>query len=139
MKNIKTILLFLSIVTISCSKDDETYSTNGETIFRTGRNIQGTVLVDLSQSQVGKIHGCAQCHGDNGKGKYRGGGNMQTGSIAYNDLLNPTLYNPVYNDSLIKRFIDSETKSDDTHANTGIVFVMSEIDKIDLIIFLKTL
>ncbi|TDD77281.1 c-type cytochrome [Flavobacterium caseinilyticum] len=140
MKNFKYIIVLFTLIGFtSCSNDNETYATNGETIFRTGVNIHGAVLQDISQSEIKKVHGCANCHGDNGKGKFRGGGDKQTGSITYYDLTNTSIYTPVYNDDLIKRFIDSETKSDDTHANTGVVYVMKETDKIDLINFLKTL
>ena len=144
MKIFKSIFVIGTIITgvfvSSCKKETNKFTTNGETIFKTGKNIQGEVLQDLSKSEMnGSIHGCADCHGDDGKGKYRGGGSKQTGSITYNDLTNPSKYSPVYSDSLIKRFIDSETKSDGTHANTGVVFVMQENDKVDLINFLKQL
>ena len=144
MKITKTFGLIIGIGIIlfasSCSKKEVTYSTNGETIFRTGKNIDGTILQDMNASDYNsKVHGCADCHGDNGKGKYRGGDEKETFSITYNDLTNSTLYSPVYNDSLIERFIDSETKSDGTHANTGVVFKMSKTGKIALIEFLKTL
>lgn len=147
LKLISTILLIgFETFAMSCQEVDVNPaasvdpSSNGETIFRTGINLQGEVLQDLSKSQMnGRVHGCANCHGDNGKGKFRGGGDKQTGSITYSDLTNPAMYSPVYTDNLIKRFMDSETKSDGTHANTGVVYVIKESDKIDLINFLKTL
>lgn len=140
MKNLKYIIaLFTLIGFTSCSNDNETYATNGERIFRAGINIHGAVLQDISQSEIKKVHKCANCHGDKGKGKFRGGGDKQTGSITYYDLTNTSIYTLVYNDDLIKRFIDSETKSDGTHANTGVVYIMKETDKIHLINFLKTL
>lgn len=79
----KHIIIAIVLIISSCSKDDKIYSTNGETIFRTGKNNQGIVLQDVASSEMKKVHGCANCHGDNGKGKYRGGGDKQTGSIAY--------------------------------------------------------
>lgn len=113
---------------------------NGKSIFLTGINIQGIVLQDLQKSEMnGMVHGCANCHGENGKGKFRGGGDRQTGSIAYKDLTNSALHSPAYTDALIERFLDSETKSDGTHANTGVVYVMGATDKTDLISYLKTL
>lgn len=140
MKISLSVLLLVLIVLGFSNCKKETYETNGETIFRTGKNLQGEVLQDLAKSEMsGMVHGCANCHGDNGKGKFRGGGDRQTGSIAYDDLTNSALHTPIYTDSLIKRFIDSETKSNGTHANTGVVYVMSEKDKTDLIAFLKTL
>ena len=78
----------------SCSKD-ETYPTNGETIFRTGKNKSGVVLQDFSKSEKnGSVHGCADCHGEDGQGKYRGGGDQQTFSISYTDLTTSNLYTP---------------------------------------------
>ena len=113
---------------------------NGKVIFMTGKNSQGVVLQDLQKSEMSSmVHGCANCHGEDGKGKFRGGGDKQTGSIAYKDLTNSALHSPAYTDSLIERFIDSETKSDGTHANTGVVYVMGATDKADLISYLKTL
>lgn len=147
MSKLKLILgvtiLSITMGVSSCKKEEIAISsnlTNGETIFRTGKNIQGETLQDLSKSEMsGMVHGCANCHGDDGKGKFRGGGDKQTGSITYNDLTNPLKYTPVYTENLIKRFIDNETKSNGSHANTGVVYVMKENDKVDLIIFLKTL
>lgn len=142
--NIK-LLLFVSfsLFLTGCKEESvESSSTdsNGKTIFLTGKNSQGIVLQDLQKSEMsGMVHGCANCHGEDGKGKFRGGGDRQTGSIAYKDLTNATLHTPAYTDALIERFLDSETKSDGTHANTGVVYVMGATDKSDLISYLKTL
>jgi hypothetical protein len=44
-----------------------------------------------------------------------------------------------YTDELFFRFLDNETKSDGKTAETGVVWKMTEKDKIDLLAYLKTL
>lgn len=138
--------LFFLIIVVGCSsktvepQSNETSLENGKSIFLSGYNLEGVALQNLQLSEKsGMVHGCAQCHGQDGKGKFRGGGANQTGSIRYEDLTNPNLHAIPYTDALIRRFIDSETKSDGTHAQTGVVYVMSESDKSDLISYLKVL
>jgi hypothetical protein len=142
--NIKHLIFVSFLFFFTGCKDENVESdsavSNGKTIFSTGKNNQGVVLQDLQKSEMnGMVHGCANCHGEDGKGKFRGGGDRQTGSIAYKDLTNSALHSPAYTDALIERFLDSETKSDGTHANTGVVYVMGATDKTDLISYLKTL
>lgn len=138
--------LFFLIIVVGCSsktvepQSNETSLENGKSIFLSGYNLVGVALQNLQLSEKsGMVHGCAQCHGQDGKGKFRGGGANQTGSIRYEDLTNPNLHAIPYTDALIRRFIDSETKSDGTHAQTGVVYVMGESDKSDLISYLKVL
>lgn len=110
------------------------HASNGETIFRTGRNLSGEIMQDLDKSQMRMMaHACVNCHGSDGKGK------MGTPSITYQDLTDPAKHAVPYNDSLIIRFLDHEVKSDGSAANTGVVWKMSKKDKDDLIDFLKTL
>ena len=135
MKNdtISFVLLFFCLYPIltSCEKE---YDSNGETIFRTGKNLKGEMMQDRNSSQRNAIYSCQDCHG-------RTGGNIinKDESIKYKDLIDPALRIVPYNDELIKRFLDEELKSDGTKANTGIVWKMSDKDKTDLIEFLKTL
>ncbi|MEY2829675.1 MAG: hypothetical protein RIQ33_1533 [Bacteroidota bacterium] len=119
------------------NSDITSYSTNGEAIFRTGKNKNGEVLQDINSSEMKMVHSCQNCHGSDGKG----GDIMMrnTPSIRYKDLINPKIHTIPYNDSLIIRFIDHELKSDGTKANTGVVFKMSLQDKKDLINYLKIL
>ena len=143
MNNKHIFLIVLAFLLVNCKKEEialTANATNGEIIFLTGKNAQGVILQDLSKSAInGMVHGCANCHGVDGKGKFRGGGDKQTGSITYKDLTNSTQYTPVYTDALIERFIDTETKSNGIHANTGVVYIMGKTDKADLISYLKTL
>jgi hypothetical protein len=128
-----TVLLAFMVLGLSnCKKE---YDTNGETIFRTGKNLSGTTLQDIKLSEMKMLHGCDNCHGSNGKGN----SHHSTGSIAYNDLTNAKLHTIPYTDKLLERFIDHELKSDSTVAKTGVVWRMSAQDKADLIDFLKTL
>lgn len=146
MRTLTSISVLFLFIVASCSSNyidpqaSDVSLENGKSIFMTGFNLAGIPLQNLQLSEKnGMVHGCAQCHGENGKGKFRGGGANQTGSIRFEDLTNPTLHSVPYTEELIRRFIDSETKSDGTHALTGVVYVMSESDKSDLISYLKVL
>jgi cytochrome c553 len=134
----KYVLLFSTIILFiigfsQCTP--ELYLTNGETIFRTGKNLAGEKLQNIAASKMKMLHGCDNCHGNNGKGK----SNHKTGSISFNDLSNSALHHIPYTDKLLIRFLDHELKSDSTIANTGVIWKMSDADKRDLIAFLKTL
>ncbi len=112
---------------------------NGETIFMTGKNLSGEVLQDMEKSEMrGMQHSCAHCHGESAEGKpnRRMG---PTGSIKFKDLSDANLHKVPYTDELFFRFLDNETKSDGKTAETGVVWKMSEKDKIDLLAYLKTL
>jgi hypothetical protein len=122
---------FITLVIIhGCKKE----ITNGETIFRTGKNLDGKVMMDINASEKKIQASCQDCHGING-------GNIlnRKGSIKYKDLVDPSLPDQPYNDSLIMRFIDLRIKSDGSAANTGIMWKMGKQDKQDLLSFLKTL
>ncbi len=122
----------------SMMNDQTVFATNGETIFRTGKNLKGVVLQDLDRSEMKMAHSCAMCHGANGAG-----GMMMmmrtVPSIRFKDLSDPAKHSVPYNEDLIKRFLDEELKSDGSVAVTGVAWKMSEKDKDDLIDFLKTL
>lgn len=116
------------------------FPTNGETIFRTGRNQQGVILQDLARSQMPMPHSCASCHGSDGTGSMMGG--MMGGripAIRFRDLSDPRLHPVPYTEETLMRFLDDEVKPDGTVANTGVAWRMSAQDKTDLIAFLKTL
>ena len=119
-------------------QDNKVYSTNGETIFRTGKNKDGVIIQDIEKSQMKMPHACVSCHGNDGKG-----GMMMmmrtVPSIKFKDLSDPSKYTVPYTEELVKQFLDKELKSDSTIARTGVAWKMSESDKNDLISFLKTL
>lgn len=134
------LLAFSAIAVLSalsaCGSSENTVRAgagNGETIFVSGKNIQGVILQDIAASQMKMLHGCVDCHGSSGKG------NRNNPSIAYSDLINPALHAVPYTDALLRRFLNFEQKSDGSHADTGVVWRMSEQDQTDLISYLKTL
>lgn len=115
------------------------FATNGETIFRTGRNQEGIVMQDLSRSEMPMAHACVSCHGPNGEGMSMSMMGRSAPSIRFRDLSDPAQHRVPYTEALVKRFLDQEIKSDGTAARTGVAWKMSEQDKDDLIAFLKTL
>jgi cytochrome c553 len=92
MKNLKVYLFFLTlIVLISCSK--QFYSTNGEAIYETGKNLKGDKLLDKSASRIKIVNSCTTCHGKKGD-------RMNSVSIQFSYLSNPENFSMPYNDSL---------------------------------------
>lgn len=124
------ILILLTILLISCSK--QVFFTNGETIYKTGRNLNGEKLLDKSNSRIKIANSCKTCHGKNGD-------RMNNVSIKFSHLSNPNIYSIPYTDSLFFRFLDYDLKSDGTKANIGVIWKMSDKDKKDLLEYLKTL
>ena len=55
MKN-RIILIFVPAILASCSK--VFYSTNGETIYRTGKNLNGEKLLNQSASRIKIVNSC---------------------------------------------------------------------------------
>lgn len=121
-------LLVISIT--GCQKNF--YNTNGESIYRSGRNMQGETMLDKSRSSITLFRSCQSCHGPSGD-------RMKHTLITYAGLSNPALYPVPYNDSMIVRFLDHDLKSDGRKANIGVRWKMSEQDKKDLIEFIKKL
>jgi len=131
MENINAFyFLVTAIVLLSCSK--QIFSTNGETIYRTGRNLQGDKLLDKSASRIKIANSCKTCHGVNGD-------RMNSVSIKFNYLSNPNNFSIPYTDSLFFRFLDHDLKSNGTKANIGVIWKMNDTDKKDLLDYLKTL
>lgn len=123
-------LIFLSAIIFSCGKN--IYVSNGESIYKTGRNLNGERLLNESESRIKFVHSCQTCHGKNGD-------IMNGVSIKYSDLINPSLHSVPYTDSLFFRFLDHDLKSDETKANIGVIWKMNEKDKKDLLEYLKNL
>ena len=116
------------------------FATNGETIFRTGRNLEGVIVQDVARSQMPMPHSCASCHGSAGTGSMMGAMmGSRIPSIRFRDLADPRLHRMPYTEELLTRFLDDEVKPDGSVANTGVAWRMSARDKADLITFLKTL
>lgn len=131
MKNFIVIpISVISIIAQSCSA--ALYPTNGETIYKTGKNIDGVKMLDRKASSIKIVSNCRTCHGPHGD-------RMKAVSIKYSYLTGPDNFPVPYNDSLLFRFFDSDLKSDGTKANIGVIWKMNDRDKKDLIDYLKTL
>ncbi|MFT3702715.1 MAG: hypothetical protein QM802_10110 [Agriterribacter sp.] len=122
--------LFMYFSLYSCSA--KIYSTNGETIYKTGKNLHGQHLLDKKSSRIKIVSSCKTCHGSDGE-------RIKTASIRFSYLSNSDHFSVPYNDSLFFRFLDHDLKSDGTKANIGVIWKMSDNDKADLLLYLKTL
>lgn len=87
------ITLIITLVFIYSCKKESRY-TNGETIFRTGKNKAGKIMMDINASRIKISASCQDCHG-------RNGGNIlnKRESIKYKDLTDPSLRDYPYTDS----------------------------------------
>ena len=122
-----TVLLFFLT---NCSK--YTYATNGETIYRTGKNKQAQLLLDKNKSQITFIRSCQGCHGKTGD-------RNSNCNIKYSHLSDAQKTKVPYTDPLFFRFLNDDVKSDGSIANTGVHFRLSTEDQQDLLLFLKSL
>jgi hypothetical protein len=129
MKN-SVIILIATFIVISCSR--QTYAGSGETIYRTGKNATGQSLLDKQHSSIRIFKSCQGCHGKTGD-------RLRSCTIKWSHLSDPAKMEVPYTDSLFNRFIDHDLKSDGSEAKTGVHWKMSEQEKRDLIVFLKTL
>jgi len=123
-----TVLSCLLIV--SCAK--KTYVSNGESIYRTGRNLHGEKLLDREASSIKIVNSCQGCHG-------KSGDRMSRVSVKFSYLSDPGNFAVAYTDSLFFRFLDHDLKSDGTKADIGVIWKMSDADKRDLLLYLKKL
>ncbi len=128
MKRLSLCLFLLSLW--ACSQS--VFQSNGESIYRLGQNLAGQKLLDRRNSRIGFADNCRLCHG-----KY--GTTIRQHSIRFSDLANPQKYDPPYTDSLFFRFLDSDIKSNGENANIGVIWKMSDADKVDLLEYLKQL
>lgn len=130
MKTTFIILTVVTITIISCAR--QSYTTNGETIYRSGMNAEGQSLLDKNNSSIHIFKSCQGCHGKRGD-------RMRNCNIQWSHLSDAIKMEIPYNDSLFARFIDHDIKSDGSTAQTGVHWKMSGKEKNDLIQFLKTL
>jgi hypothetical protein len=124
------IVILLMTVTFACSQ--KLYTTNGETIYKTGKNFQGEKMINRKESSIPFVNNCRTCHGKNGDA-------MRGVSIKFKDLSNPKFYATPYTDALFYRFLDQDLKSNGTKANIGVIWKMTASDKKDLLDYLKSL
>ncbi|CAN5832013.1 hypothetical protein BH11BAC7_BH11BAC7_06400 [soil metagenome] len=123
------VVLFCFFMTAFSS---DVHKTNGELIYKTGKNKEGKKLLDKNASRIKIAKSCQTCHGKKGDA-------MKEISIRYSYLSDPRNFVVPYTDSLLFRFLDHDLKSDGTKANIGVIWKMSDKDKKDLIVYLKTL
>lgn len=115
---------------ISCSK--KVYLNNGESIYKTGKNLNGEIVLDKKASRIRIFTSCQSCHGKKGNA-------MRKVSIQFKRLSDSNYLPTPYTDSLFYRFLDSDLKSDGSIANIGVIWKMSDKDKKDLLDYLKSL
>lgn len=128
----KTILVSFILLIFVCSCRKINYSTNGQTIYETGKNLSGEKLLDRKASRIKIANSCRNCHGKHGD-------RMWEVSIKFSDLSDPKKRGLPYNDSLFYRFLDDDLKSDGHKANIGVIWKMNDRDKKDLLMYLKSL
>ena len=109
-------LIFVFAILASCSKT--IYTTNGETIYKTGKNLNREKLLDRIASRIKIVNSCQNCHGKKGD-------RMESTLIKFSNLNNPAIFAVPYNDTLFHRFLDHDLKSDWTKANIGVIWKMS--------------
>ena len=120
----------LCLILISCTK--KTYTSNGERIYKTGKNVRGEKLLNKEASRIKIMSSCQTCHG-------KSGARMKNLSIQFSYLSNPDYFSAPYTDSLFFRFLDEDLKSDGTKANIGVIWNMTDSYKKDLLDYLKRL
>jgi hypothetical protein len=131
MKNaIRVAMAILGMTVFSCNK--KIYLSNGETIYKTGKNTNGENLLDKSASNIPFVKSCITCHGKNGD-------RMHSVSVKFTYLSDQGNFDVPYTDSLFFCFLDHDLKSDGTKANIGVIWKMSDPDKKDLLNYLKSL
>lgn len=94
--------------TMSMMGSQPVFQTNGETIFRTGRNLQGVTLQDLARSRMSMPHSCASCHGADGTGGMPGS-MMGSGvpSTQFRDLSDPRQHAVPYTEESLTRRLNA--------------------------------
>jgi cytochrome c553 len=125
-------LLFIAMLILLSSCGKQAFPTNGETIYKTGRNLQGEKLLDKTASRIKIARSCKTCHGKNGDA-------MGSVSVKFKYLASTDNFSAPYTDSLFFRFLDHDLKSNGKKANIGVVWKMNDKDKKDLLDYLKTL
>jgi hypothetical protein len=128
----KTACIFLLLTILLYSCGNRIFLTNGETIYKTGKNLNGEKLLDRPNSRIKIVNSCITCHGKKGD-------KLNGVSIKFSYLTNPNNFSVPYTDSLFFRFLDHDLKSDGTKANIGVIWKMNDKDKKDLLNYLKTL
>ena len=126
------LLATISVVITAISCSQKTFQSNGEMIYKTGRNQQGEKMLNKKASRIQFVNNCQSCHGKTGE-------RLKGISIKFSYLSNPNNFAIPYTDSLFYRFLDHDLKSDGSRANIGVIWKMNNQDKKDLLDYLKSL
>ena len=132
MRKVWLLILLLPLALSTAFNSEKRIITNGEKIYRKGKNKSGEVLLDKDASRIKIAKSCQTCHG-------RHGDAMRSVSISYSYLSDPGNFEVPYTDSLLFRFLDQDLRSDGSKADIGVIWKMSDSDKKDLVAYLKTL
>lgn len=118
------------LIASSCSRS--MYSSNGESIYKSGKNLSGKSLFDKQNSRLRIFKSCKGCHGSSGR-------NVRSSDVSWAYLSDSSMMQVPYTKELFFRFLDEDLKSDGTKAKTGVHFVLNDEEKADLIEYLKKL
>lgn len=64
MKNLLT--GFICFITLASFQTNNTNKLNGESIYTTGKNLQGEKMLNKAASRIKIVKSCKTCHGKNG-------------------------------------------------------------------------
>jgi len=123
-------ILLLIVIGGSCASN--LYTTNGESIYRSGKDLSGRPLLDRKYSQSTIFKSCNGCHGPSGT-------RIKSCNLQWSYLTDSLKLDVPYTKELFFRFLDKDLKSDGSKAKTGVHWQMTVQDKSDLIEYLKTL
>lgn len=125
-----TSFLLTAILITSCARS--VYSSDGESIYKSGKTLAGKNLFDRQKSRIMLFKSCQGCHGPSGK-------RVSDCNIQWSYLSDPAKIEVPYTKELFFRFIDEDLKSDGSKAQTGVHWQMSDDEKSALIDYLKSL
>ncbi|MBN8782503.1 MAG: hypothetical protein ABS85_00220 [Sphingobacteriales bacterium SCN 48-20] len=120
----------IAILVTSCAKS--VYSSDGESIYKSGKNLAGKNLFDRQKSRITLFKSCQGCHGPSGN-------RVSDCNIQWSYLSDSAKIAVPYTKGLFFRFLDEDLKSDGSKAQTGVHWQMSDDEKSALIDYLKSL
>jgi cytochrome c553 len=125
-----TSFLLIAFLITSCART--VYSSDGESIYKSGKTLAGKNLFDRQKSRITLFKSCQGCHGPSGK-------RVSDCNIQWSYLSDPAKIEVPYTKELFFRFLDEDLKSDGSKAQTGVHWQMSDDEKSALIGYLKSL
>lgn len=128
----KHFISFLLIAVLLTSCATSVYSSEGESIYKSGKTLAGKNLFDRQKSSLTLFKSCQGCHGPSGK-------RVSDCNIQWSYLSDPAKMKVPYTKELFYRFLEKDLKSDGSKAQTGVHWQMSDNEKSALIDYLKSL